>query len=117
MSKQLESKISEKCLKYLTELKGRGVPLEWFHRSGTGGFAYKKGIPDMYIIIGSTHIECEMKTPYGHLSIMQEKWRDRFIRNGTPYINPRSFDEFKAFIDKYVDGTLPPHDDMPTWTF
>ena len=117
MAKQLESKISSKCLKYLDDLKAKGVPLEYFHRSGTGGFSYKKGIPDMYIIIGSIHIECEMKTPAGHLSIMQEKWRDRFIRNGTPYINPRSFDGFKFFIDYYVSATLDPHDDMPTSAF
>lgn len=108
MAKQLESKISSKCLDYLKELKDRGVPIEWFHRSGIGGFSYKKGIPDMYIIVGSTHIECEMKTPFGHLSVMQEKWRDRFIRFGTPYINPRSFEEFKAFIDAYALPLTPP---------
>lgn len=102
MSKQLEAKISTKCAEYLNELKDKGVPLYWEHRSGSGGFAYKKGIPDMYIVIGPVHIECEMKTPYGHLSIMQVKWRDRFLHNGTPYINPRSFEEFKEFIDKYI---------------
>ena len=108
MSKQLEAKISEKCLEYLKELKDRGVPIEWFHRSGSGGFQYKKGIPDMYIVIGLIHIECEMKTPTGHLSSMQIKWRDRFIRNGTPYVNPRSFQEFKEFIDVYVGALTPP---------
>lgn len=102
MAKQLEAKISEKCLKYLDQLKLEGVPLEYFHRSGSGGFQYKKGIPDMYIVIGPVHIECEMKTPYGHLSIMQVKWRDRFVRNGTPYINPHTFEEFKSYIDQFL---------------
>lgn len=102
MAKQLESKISTLCLDYLKELKDRGVPIEWFHRSGSGGFAYKKGIPDMYIVIGPVHIECEMKTPFGHLSTMQVKWRDRFIRNGTPYINPKTFEEFKEYIDTFL---------------
>lgn len=106
MAKQLEAKISEKCLKYLQALKDMGVPLEWFHRSGSGGFQYKKGIPDMYIVIGPVHIECEMKTPAGHLSTMQVKWRDRFIRNGTPYLNPHTFDEFKTFIDKYIPASF-----------
>ena len=105
MAKQLEAKISKKCLDYLQELKDRGVPIEWFHRSGSGGFAYKKGIPDMYIIIGPIHIECEMKTPFGHLSTMQVKWRDRFIRHGTPYVNPRSFEEFKSYIDTFLPST------------
>ena len=56
----------------------------------------------MYIVIGPTHIECEMKTPFGQLSTMQEKYKKIFIRNGTPYINPRSFEEFKEFIDKFL---------------
>jgi hypothetical protein len=102
MAKQLELKISDKCLNYLDQLKKEGYPLFYEHRSGSGGFNYKKGIPDMYIVIGVIHIECEMKTPYGHLSTMQVKWRDRLIKNGTPYINPRSFEEFKTFIDSYL---------------
>ena len=103
MAKQLEAKISEKCLKYLQELKDRGVPIEWFHRSGSGGFAYKKGIPDMYIVLGPFHIECEMKTPYGHLSTMQVTWKNRFIRLGTPYLNPTTFEEFKTYLDSLID--------------
>ena len=102
MAKQLESKISQMCLKYLQELKDKGVPIYWEHRSGSGGFAYKKGIPDLFIVIGHNHIECEMKTPFGHLSTMQVKWKERFIRNDTPYINPHSFEEFKSYIDKFI---------------
>ena len=103
MSKQAESKIADKCLKYLKELKEGGSPLYFEHRSGSGGFNYKKGIPDMFIVIGSTHIECELKTPIGHLSAMQIKYRNMFLSWGTPYICPRSFEEFKSFIDAYLN--------------
>ena len=101
MAKQQEGIISTKCLKYLDELKTKGVPLEYFHRSGSGGFQYKKGIPDIYIIIGPYHIECEMKTPWGHLSTRQVYYKNKFARMGTPYINPKSFEEFKEYIDKF----------------
>ena len=102
MARQLESKISKDCIEYLDNLKKLGYPLYYEHRSGSGGFNYKKGIPDLYVVIRSTHIECEIKTPYGKLSPMQEKWRDRFLKWGTPYINPRSVTEFVVFIDYYL---------------
>lgn len=98
-----EAKVTNECMAYLKELKDRGVPIEWEHRSGTGGFAYKKGIPDMFIIIGPYHIEAELKCIDGHLSTMQVKWKNRFIRNGTPYVNPHSFQEFKEYIDKFLN--------------
>lgn len=102
MAKQLESKISSQCLKYLNQLKAGGTPIYWEHRSGTGGFAYKKGIPDMFIVIGPVHIECEMKTLSGHLAPMQEKWKRIFTEQGTPYVNPHTFEEFKQYIDQFL---------------
>ena len=106
MSKQPETKIAKKCLDYLELLHTNGVDIYWEHRSGSGGFSYKKGLPDLFIVIGPTHIECELKTPAGHLSTLQEKWKYRFTLMGTPYINPHSFEEFKSFIDKFVCGTI-----------
>lgn len=102
MSRQGESFVAEDCLDYLQELSGRGVPIYWEHRSGSGGFAYKKGIPDLFIVVSSTHIECELKTPVGKRSTMQIKWAQRFLKNGIPYICPHSFQEFKEFIDNYI---------------
>lgn len=102
MSKQPESKIADKCLDYLFALKEGGAPIYFEHRSGSGGFAYKKGIPDLFIVIGSTHIECELKTPAGHLSALQEKYKMIFEQMGTPYINPHSFEEFKSFLLPYL---------------
>lgn len=102
MPKQEESKLTDLCLSYLETLEKEGVPIIREHRSGSGGFNYKKGIPDVYVIIGPIHIECELKTPSGQLSSMQEKYKYRFIKNGTPYINPRTFEEFKNFIDSFL---------------
>lgn len=98
MAKQLESNISKECLKWLDELIDKGYPIYYEHRSGSGGFNYKKGIPDLFIVANGRHIECEMKTPYGSRSPMQEKWAYKFGQLGIAYMCPTSFEEFKEYI-------------------
>jgi len=102
MSRQQESKITGKCLKYLDKLKESGVFIYYEHRSGQGGFSYKKGIPDLFIVINSVHIECEFKTESGKLSTMQEKYKLMFERLKIPYICPHSFEEFEEEIKKWI---------------
>ena len=98
MARQVETNISQECLKLLDNLIDNGYPIYYEHRSGSGGFNYKKGIPDMFIVINGMHVECEMKTDSGRRSPMQEKWAMKFERLGVKYICPKSFVEFRDYI-------------------
>ena len=95
---QLESLITKDCLKLLDNLIDQGYPIYYEHRSGSGGFNYKKGIPDLWMVINGIHVECEMKTPFGKRSTMQEKWEMKFKRLNIKYICPHSFIEFRDFV-------------------
>lgn len=97
-ARQLESLITSKCTKILDDLRAKDYPVYYEHRSGGGGYSYKKGIPDLFIVINGMHIECEMKTAFGHLSPMQEKWKMKCEKLNIIYMNPHSVDEFKEFV-------------------
>lgn len=102
MVRQLESLITNDCLNYLTKLEKEGKPIYHEHRSGSVGFSVKKGIPDLFVVINGIHIECELKTPVGKRSTMQEKYEVIFKSKGIKYICPHSFDEFKTYIDSLL---------------
>ena len=98
MSKQTESIIAKDCLKLLDNLIANGHPIYYEHRSGGGGFSYKKGLPDLFIVVDGIHIECELKTPWGERSSMQEKWATKFALLNIKYMCPRSFVDFRDYI-------------------
>lgn len=98
MAKQLETSLTKDCLALLDNLAQAGEPIYYEHRSGSGGFGYKKGIPDLFIVINGIHIECELKTPFGKRSSMQEKWAMKFQRLRIKYMCPRTFVEFRDYI-------------------
>lgn len=96
-----EKRIQNKILKYLDELEKSGHQV--FHqRRQAGGYSYKKGIPDIYCIVKGKHIEIEVKAPGGHLSPMQEKFRDLCKRNNIEWICVDDIEEFKSFINKFI---------------
>ena len=106
-SKTRETSLAEKVIKYLDTLQEEGLPLFYEHRSGSGGYNYKKGIPDLYLVINGIHIECELKTEEGKLSTMQEKFRWRCKSEWKmDYVCPRSLEEFKTFLDPYIKKIL-----------
>ena len=108
MAKQGESNISKKVLNYLKNLMDRGLPFYFEHRSGSGGFNQKKGVPDIWFTYNGIHIECELKTKEGKLSTMQEGFRYRCINiYHNLYINPHSFEEFKEFVDSLINEVSP----------
>ena len=97
-----EAKVTKQCLDYLKALKEKGYPLYWEHRSGQGGFNYKKGLPDLFIVFARYHIEVELKALNGKRSTMQDKYKKIFESHGTPYICPHSFEEFRDYIDSFT---------------
>ena len=98
-----ETSLAEDCLKYLKDLIDNGAPIYLEHRSGSGGFNYKKGVPDLFVVINGIHIELELKAPNGHLSTMQEKfqWRCKSQWHILHFV-PRTFEEFKEIIERYL---------------
>ena len=96
-----EKRIQNKILKYLDNLEKSGYPV-FYQRRQAGGYSYKKGIPDIYCVVNGKHIEIEVKAPGGHLSPMQEKFRDLFKRNNVEWICVDNVEEFKLFINKFI---------------
>lgn len=72
-----EQKVQNKIERYLKSLQKQGVPL-FFEKRQAGGFTYRKGLPDMYIVLYGKHIEIEIKAKDGKISTMQEMWQRRF---------------------------------------
>lgn len=99
----LETAIANKLIAWLKEKEKEGAPLTWEHRSGSGGFGYKKGVPDFYVVVDGRHLEIELKAPNGRLSPMQEKfkWRCETQWN-IPYLSPRSAEEAIAFVESFL---------------
>lgn len=96
-----EKKVQTAIIDYVEQLKEEGVPVRYFRRCATDP-NYQKGLPDLYLVWGPRHIEVEVKAPGGHLSTMQEKWRDRFIKMGTPWMCCDSLDDFKDKTKEYL---------------
>ena len=94
-----ESKVTTKILSYLDGLQEKGAPLYYEHRSGSGGFNYKKGSPDLFIVYDGRHMEVELKALNGQPSTMQIKWQYKCEQIWhIPYCRPHSFEEFKAWF-------------------
>jgi len=106
MSRQAESKLANKCINYLETLIDNGLPVYYEHRSGGGGFNYRKRIPDLFLVLDGVHVECELKTPKGRRSTLQEKWAMRFELLHIKYICPHTFEEFKEYIDTFLNIKL-----------
>lgn len=92
-----EKRVQNAILKYLKELEKNGEPI-MIERRQAGGFNYKMGIPDIFFVYNGTHVECEIKQPGGKLRPMQEKWRDRCIKNNIYYLCADSVEDVKYFI-------------------
>ena len=98
-----EQKLQNKIEKYLKELAKNNQPV-FFEKRQAGGFNYKIGIPDLYIVINGYHIEFEIKkSKGGKLSVSQLKWMERFnsnykIDNYVIY----DFETAKLIIDTYL---------------
>lgn len=97
-----EAKVTKLVIEYLDELIKEGAPLYYEHRSGSGGFNYKKGVPDLFVVIAGVHLEIELKGIDGSRSAMQDKFKWRCETQWhIPYCCPHSFEEFKKFFEEY----------------
>lgn len=96
-----EKRVQNAIVTYLSKLRQQGEPI-LVERRQAGGFSYKKGLPDLYVVYNGLHIEIEVKRVGGHQSPMQEKWEDRFEKLGIPYILADSVDDVKNFFEEFL---------------
>lgn len=95
-----ENKVKNAIIKYFRTLQNDGLPL-FYERRQSGGFSYKKGLPDMYFVYKGVHIELELKAENGSTSSMQLMWQRKFkeLYGIDDYI-VSSVDEVKEIIQK-----------------
>lgn len=96
-----EKYIQNDIIKYLKTLQKEGHPL-FFERRQAGGFSYKRGISDLYVVYDGIHIEIEVKALGGKLSIEQEKWQNTCKKLNILYICAYSLKEFKNFLENII---------------
>ena len=71
-----EKKIQLSIIKYFKKYEELGYPV-YIERRQAGGFAYKEGAADLYVVIDGIHIEIETKATNGKQRSMQKKWQQR----------------------------------------
>ena len=94
-----EKEIQNAIITYFDKLKKAGVKL-YIERRQAGGFAYKMGLPDLWVFIYGKHIEIEVKRPGGQPRATQEKWARRFTEMGAEYICADSVTDVIDLIEK-----------------
>ncbi len=94
-----EKEIQNAIMTYFNKLKKAGVKL-YIERRQAGGFAYKMGLPDLWVFIYGKHIEIEVKRPGGEARATQEKWARRFTEMGAEYICADSVQDVVNLIEK-----------------
>ena len=97
-----EKEIQNAIIAYFNKLKKAGVKL-YIERRQAGGFAYKMGLPDLWVFIYGKHIEIEVKRPGGKARATQEKWARRFIEMGAEYICADSVADVVKLVEKIRD--------------
>lgn len=69
-----EQKTQNDIERHLKDLQKKGFPI-FFEKRQAGGYTYKKGMPDMYIVYNGKHMEIEIKKVGGKPSPLQLAWQ------------------------------------------
>lgn len=97
-----EKKIQNKIINYIKELEKKGHPV-FYERRQAGGFNYKKGRPDLYVVYNGIHIEVEVKQQGGIQSSMQEKFQINCDEKyNCPYICCDNLDDFITYLNRFI---------------
>lgn len=102
-SKTPEKKVQDKIISYLDSIHKSGASphLEWFRRDAIGP-NYKRGLPDIWVLVNGRHIEIEVKAPGKSRTAMQIKWEERFRLCRIPYMVVDSFDKFVELFSPFL---------------
>lgn len=99
---QLEKNIQTSIMNYLKKLKDEGHPI-YVEKRQAGGYTYKIGLPDIYVVYNGRHIEIEVKRPGGERRACQEKWQEIFESINVPYLCADNLDIVKTFMNKIIE--------------
>lgn len=94
-----EKKIQNSIIKYFKDLQKQGYPV-FIERRQAGGFSYKKGEADLYVVINGLHIEIEVKAENGEQSVMQEKWESFCKSVNIPYLLIKDLEELQNIVKR-----------------
>lgn len=94
-----EKEIQNSIMSYFKKLKASGID-NYVERRQAGGFAYKMGLPDLWVVIFGKHIEIEVKRPGGQPRATQEKWARRFTEMDAIYLCADSVIDVIDLIEK-----------------
>ena len=97
-----EKKVQNAIIKYLQQLQQNNLPC-YYERRQAGGFSYKKGLADLYMVYNGIHVEIEVKQEDGEMSSLQEKRQEICNRLNIIYICVDSLDEFRSFMNCYFN--------------
>lgn len=86
---------------YLKKRSLNGDPIYGEAREA-GGYTYKKGLPDVWVVYKGIHFEVEIKAPGGTRSPMQIRWEQVFNKLGIRYCCVSSVSELDTIL-KGVD--------------
>lgn len=92
-----EKAIQSSIVSFFKELEKAGKPI-FVERRQAGGYSYKMGIPDLYIVINGQHVEIEVKRPGGELRPMQVKFKEMCERRHIHYLCADNLDIVKEYI-------------------
>lgn len=92
-----ESKLQQKCTKYLKE---RGI----YHVNVHGGGWGAKGVPDIIACIDGEFVAFELKVGKNKMKPDQVIHKRRIERSNGKHYVPYTFDEFKQAVDEIEKG-------------
>ena len=96
-----ERKVKDEIAAYLQKRSTAGDKIYGEAREA-GGYTYKKGLPDIWIVYNGIHLEVEIKGPRGVRSPMQVKWEQIFNRLGIRYCCVSSVEELDTILKGMV---------------
>ena len=94
-----EKEVQNQIVAYFKRLNDAGIN-NYVERRQAGGFSYKMGLPDLFVVIFGKHIEIEVKQPGGQPRATQEKWARRFTEMGAIYLCADSVIDVIDLIEK-----------------
>ena len=97
-----ERKVKKKIVEYIEGLQKSGVHI-YYEPRGVGGYVYKKGQPDYWLVYNGRHIEIEVKAPGGEQSAMQIKWQHIFWNLDIECYCIESVEELENILNKKAD--------------
>ena len=98
----MEKNLLKNVINFLKKLESEGKSVFWERRQA-GGFNYRIGIPDLYVVTNGIHKEIELKDPklkQFEYKPEQVLWQNKFKKVNIESIISNDFEEIKTFILK-----------------